>query len=406
MRKFLTPIIVAGFAMTSPVYAQSGGFGDIIEDIFNQGGTFPNDGSPEASGLIDNIPVNITIDESLSLDDKLLVVSAYAPPPPSGGMSEPQLLGETRLLMTGLTQEMQIIIAAPAPVTDNIDYTRLEAKVLDENGNPVLTSKEDGFYRGSAPADITLVAMSYKPETTSPPPIAGLETAKGKVQIANSNDMFRGSSLTLQLVETGLAGGRTKLIAAETILDLDQRTPPFDFEIDRAVRDGDDTPLAFDAWISDWAGRKTHVMGKLVPYNGPERAYRLKLDTLKTGGNLGTSEIVSPEASPNTVITGEAQFDAYKGLPAGSKLTISLNRAVGALGANRELTSRTILLDGLSGNVKFDLVASSTEFDPLIPPPMISIRLTDASGRLFFSSGDIPAQDGFNRVQLTPSTIY
>jgi len=398
LRVILFSMIIGSFVFSAPAYAQTGGFGDIIEDILGQGGTFPTGEPTETSGLIDNIPVNIQIDDTLSLDGKLLVVSAYAPSPPSGGVTTPQLLGETRLMMTGLTQDLQIIVAASAPVTETIDYARLEAKVLDENGNPVLTSKEDGFYRGNAPANLILVAMTLAQETTVPQVISGLETAKGKVVIAKDSEMFRGSSLTLQLVETGLAGGRTKLIAAETILDLDQRTPPFDFEIDRAIRSDEDVPLAFDAWLSDWAGRKTHVMDKLVPYNGPERSYTLTLDTLKTGGFLGTSEIISPEASPNKIITGEAQFDAYK--------TVSLNRAVGAWGANQELTSRTILLDGLSGNVKFDLVADSKDFDPLIPPPILNIRLTDAAGRLFFSSGDVPVRDGFNAVQLAPSSIY
>jgi len=391
------------FCAMPPANAQFGdprGIGDILEDILGQTSQVPID------ALIDNIPVTIETEDTIGMTGKMLVVTAYAPAAPSGAFSKPDMLGQTQILLTGLKFPVNLIVAAPAPVTDTIKFARLDAKIIDSNGNPVLSTQNDGFFRGQDPVTLTMTRLSNPGnQTTQPPqPLVSVENIKGVARLSKKTDMFLGSTLTVQLVESGLAGGRTTTIAAESLIDLDQRKAPFTFTLERAVyAQADEKSYALKAWITDWAGRKSHVMERPVSYNGPDRDYSLTLDAY----TMSPVPLTDMQALPSQIIVkGVARFDAYKGLPAGSRLTATLNRSVGAPGTNRAMITRTVLLDGLSGDVSFDLVADSTDFDPLIPAPTLNINITDSQGRLFFSAENVPTREGTNLIQLTPSAQY
>lgn len=401
MRHFICATF-ASFIVLGAVPPANAQFGGILEEILGQ---IPQ--SAEQT-QIDNIPVKLQVLQteanSLDVTGHTLIVTAYAPAAPSGSFKRPDTLGQSQLLLTGLTFPLNLTVAAPAPVTETLEFARIDAKIVNPNGNPVWTARQDGFYKGQDPVVVEMVRSS-RPGTSpqqAAQTVLSLETIEGAVNLSKKSDMFLGSVLTVQLIENGLAGGLSTTIAAETIVDLNQKKAPFKFTLERAIYDQmDDKSFGLKAWITDWAGRKTHVMARTVPYNGADITYNLTLDAYE----MRPVPLTDMQANPSqTIVSGVARFDAYKGLPPGCRLTATLTRSVGA---NRSpLATRTILLDGLSGDVDFDLVTSSTHFDPLIPAPKLNVRITDAQGRPFFSAENVPAREGTNIIQLRPNAAY
>jgi len=202
-------------------------------------------------------------------------------------------------------------------------------------------------------------------------------------------------------LENALAGGNSVTIAAEKVISIDSAALPITFNIDRGLTSqNSQVPLAFKAWINDWAGRKTHVMRIPVPYNGPDIDYKLKLDVLAQGANTQAGRNLDPNLMAQATVSGEALFDASAGIPSDARLKVSLSRAVGAVGENRVLSSQTIILRGFDGRVPFALSTASTNFDPLIPAPLLNLQILDRNERVYFDSGDVRAKEGPQTIQL------
>ena len=398
---WLTLLSVIFGAISGPAQAQFEDLGGILEDIL--GGQIPGQTPIYGDAGIESIPIVIRYDTEIDYTGHMLIATAYVPNDPNGGRAKPQILGQTRLLLTGLTQPLQITIPVPKPVTQDLTFSRITAEIIDSNTNQVLINERDGLYRGAEPPTLILRPVGARSTTPSQPNYIGFETIKGRVKLSGRNPALRGGKLTIQLLENALAGGTSVTIAAENVISIDNLSPPFNFTLDRGIPErGADIPLAFKAWISDWAGRKTHVIRRPVAYNGPDIDYTLTLDALVQGADTQRGRNLDPNLMAQAIISGEAVFDANRGLPSDARLKITLKKAVGAMGENRLLATQTILLSGLSGNAPFALSTASTNFDPLIPAPHLNLQIVDRNDRVYFESGDISAQEGPQTIRLYP----
>ena len=448
--KFKTLIlsVLSLFVVTAPAASAQQDIGGIIDEIF-KGGKFPNPGEERTTqGRIDNIPIDVRfdVDERGLPVEAMLIVSAYAPPPPNVRRSSPLMLGQTRLLMAGLTSPAQIIIAAPSSITQDLDYARIEAKIVDVNGATIFELPFPGKYQGYEAPILNLVPVGGTVSGTvsnSPPVNTGSlssETVRGTVKLNGKAPKFAGSNLVVRLVEDGLAGGTSSMIAGETRQILDGKRAPFDFELERVIDSTRaDTPLALEVWIEDWAGRKTHVTPSPIPYNGPDTKYRIRLDVIgqlpynplprnKLPIPVTPKPVVKPKSIPKPItrpkpiarpkpalvsvkqtINGEAQFNADKGLPKGSVLIAVLESTAQTGQSTRPATlaSTRVFLDGLSGDITFKLTANSVDLDPTQPTPVLRLRIESKDGTLFFSNpGGAKLAQGFNTVSLRESPNY
>lgn len=375
----------------------------------------PDLGLPQTQSVgIDNIPVSINIADDNALDSvkfegEWLVVSAYSPPLASSPQDKGELLGETRLLLRGLKPPFDIVVAAPSAVTAELEFARVHGHIEDRNGNAVLVSPQDGYYRGSEAAILTLgpkpvrLGIDLPPET-----ITKFEQTRGKVDISKPKELFRGAVLTVQLTERGLAGGTSQSIKGEVRLQIDGQKPPFDFTLDYGVPEsGFKMPLTLSAFITDWAGRKTHVMAKQLDFNGPGYDYRLTLDAFKQGRDVANFQFSELKNATKTNIRGQAVFNAYKGLPAGSYLKIRLRSTLGPNQEPRDLSTTAVSLNGQSGYVDFTASAPSINFDPELPAPLIDLAIINPAGNVIFESGAVPANpSATNLIVLSPRPFY
>jgi len=396
----LAAISMVMFSFAAPAHAQFEDLGDILEDILG-GSQLPGQTPVYGETGIESIPILIRYDAPKDYASHILIVTAYVPNDPSGITKKPQMLGQTRLLLTGLEQPIQVTIPVPRNVTKDLTFSRITAEVVDENENQVMTTERDGVFRGTEAPELTLRPTGTLPEAAPRPNYTGFETISGEVSLNDPKSRLNGGALTLQLLENALAGGTSVTIAAEKVMSIDNNPLPIAFTIDRGLTGQNaDVPLAFKAWINDWAGRKTHVMRMPVPYNGPDVDYKLKLDVLAQGANTKAGRNLNPNLMAQATVSGEALFDARSGMPGDARLKVALSRAVGAVGENRILSTQTIILRGFEGRAPFALSTASTNFDPLIPAPLLNLQIVDRNDRVYFDSGDIRAREGPQTVQL------
>jgi len=396
----LAAISLVFFSFATPAQAQFEDLGGILEDIL--GGTqLPGQTPVYGETGIESIPVFIRYDTSVEYADHFLVLTAYTPNDPSGTKRGSRMLGQTKLLLTGLEQPLQVTIPVPRNVTKDLTFSRITAEVIDANHNRVLTTDRDGVFRGTEPPELILRPVSTLPASLPRPDYVSFETISGDVSLNDRNARLNGGELTIQLLENALAGGTSVTIAAQKVIDLHQASLPIAFTMDRGITaQGSQPPLAFKAWINDWAGRKTHVMRTPVPYNGPDIDYKLNLDVLAQGANTQAGRNLDPNLMAQATVSGEALFDARSGMPSDARLKVTLSRAVGAVGKNRVLSTQTIILRGFDGKAPFALSTASTNFDPLIPAPLLNLQIVDRNDRVYFDSGDVNAKEGPQTVQL------
>ena len=397
-------LALALFCLPSPAQAQFEDLGGILEDILG-GGQLPGQTPIYGESGIENITALIRYDapsdSNDDYSDHVLIVSAFVPNEADGGTTKPKMLGQTRLLMTGLEPPLQITIAAPRILTKGLTFSRITAEVLDENKNQVLIAARDGIYRGKDTPELTLIPSNTLPVVPTQRDYVNFETITGEVSLADRKARLNGGRLTLQLLEDALAGGTSLTIAAEKTISLEGAALPIAFTLDHGVTDSEtQIPLAFNAWITDWAGRKTHVMRRPVPYNGADIDYKLKLDVLAQGLDTRAGRELGPNLMTQTVVSGDALFDVRAGLPADARLKVTLSRAVGAVGQNRMLSTQTIIIRGFDGRVPFALSTASTHFDPLVPAPLLNLQIVGRNGGIYFDSGYIRAKEGPQVVQL------
>ncbi len=283
--RFFVLLAAAFFLATSPASAQFGPIDDILDDIM--GGT--KHPAPTRS-LIDTIPVNVDIESLRTLDGHSLVINAYAPAQP--GMTQPLLIGQTRLLLNGLPSNLGLVVAVPEPVTRDLDFAVINAVILDDQNQEVMFSQRDEFYRGKDAIQLKIKAPSAHSGNSHPqqpggqPPIGQVETLKGKVYLpADAPTMMRGASLTVELVEvdqSGLAGGTTtQSILGQTFIDIDQEKAPYKFTLDHvAMALPAGKILTLKAYVTDWAGRRIYETRNAEPYRGENDDYKLKLEQI------------------------------------------------------------------------------------------------------------------------------
>jgi len=300
-----------------------------------------------------------------------------------------------------LNSPLSVVIAAPSRVTREIDFARIEAKIVDFDGNTLLKADKDGEFRGYDAPIMELKRVGFSNQPTSQNPTSSgnvkFETVRGNVGINGSVPNFRGGKLTVRLMEDGLAGGG-QTIVGEKQIDIDNAQPPYEFEIDRTIMPGkENTPLVMEAWIEDWANRRTHATARPVTFTGSNTAYRLRLDPV---GNSSQA----PTPIPFGNIQGEARFNAFKGLPAGSTLFIELERPVA--GNRPQLITKTqVSLDGRSGNIPF--ILDNANVDPNLPTPNLRARIEDSNGTILFSNpGGTPWTTSSTGVDLRASAFY
>ena len=189
-------------------------------------------------------------------------------------------------------------------MTQNIDYARIEAKIVDHLGNTLYELRNSGKYRGAEAPILTLDRIGSASQTPNPP--TQNSNVYGTVDLGGSTPQFRGSTLVVRLLEDGLAGGQGQLIVGKTRLSLDGKTAPFNFSFKLADQSDSLTPMVLEAWIEDWAGRKTYTLPQPMQYNGSGISYRLPLRPTQT------NELprVTPSAEP--IIKGEAVLTLIK----------------------------------------------------------------------------------------------
>ena len=280
MRNLVTLAAVLSLA-SIPASAQRGPIDIIVDDIFGGGHK-----APASQSVIDTIPVNVDIESLRALHGHSLIINAYAPA--QAGMTQPLLIGQTRLLLNGLPNNLGLVIAVPEPVTRDLDFAVINGVVLDAQDKEVMFSQRDEFYRGKKAIQLNMIAPNAQGQgQTLPqggqPPIGHVETLKGKVDLpSNAPSMMRGASLTVELVETdqsGLAGGAaTETILGQTFIDIDQEKAPYKFTLDhmKSAPTAGKT-LILRAYITDWAGRRIYQTLNGEPYRGEDNDYRVNL---------------------------------------------------------------------------------------------------------------------------------
>ncbi len=410
-------LLLAGviFTLSTPAHAQRD-IGDVLGGIFGSG---PVQGQP-LPGQIETIPVDVRYDFKDVYPglppEASLIVTAYAPPPANVRRTHPLMIGETRLLLSDLKPPLQVVIAAPSSVTRDIPYARIEARIVDGEGHVLLEATRSGEYRGRRPARMVLdkhpntTQGSVPPQTPrnpqAPPNPVRMQTLHGSAIINGRTPDLRGATLIVQLVEDSLAGGTKQTIYGEKRVALDRKTPPFNFEILTSSNGKAATPpKILKAWITDWAGRKILELPSPVPYTGPNFDYHLVFEAAHGVASPNPSPVPTPNGA-TLPVQGRVEFNAWKGLPAGSQLLIDLERMdYRALPA--QIASKRLPVDARTGTLDFTLDVPRTDMDPNLPTPRLRVRIIDPAGRILFSNpGGTPVQNGLNTIKLRAAPNY
>ncbi len=415
--------ILAWFGLlTSPALARQGGFPDILGDIFGGQPQAPY-GAQSGVTYIENIPVQVTFDARPDLlpPEASLVLTAIAPPPANIRRAKPLIMGETRILISRLTPPLSLVIAVPSDMARETDYARIEAKIVDPNGNVAFRLENSAQYSGGEPPFLELIptgAFQVPAGPSLPPKIPGtggpmppyippqIDVIKASVELPQGAQLMRGSVLVLQVTENDLAGGFGPSVVHEQRVDIDQKTAPFAVKLN--VPTGADGTLEqpeLVAYIEDWAGRKTFVRVRPVAI-GPSKSVVMRLDPITTGQQAFPGGIDNYITPPGVKVTlnGTAQFDAFKGLPAGAVLTASLRDPVDY---NTVIGSTVIPLDGLSGYIDFAMDVEAIQAERKNPAPIMTAQIADSRGIVLFSTPSArEIQSGVNIIRMTPTTDY
>lgn len=423
--------------MPAQARAQGAGFPDILEDIF---GGKPQQGHPYGQApagviYIENIPVQVSFDSRPDLlpPEATLIVTAIAPPPPNVRRASPLIMGETRLLISRLASPLQMVIAVPSDMAREVDYAEINARIVDANGVETHSLRDRVQYDGGQPPFLNLepvgalrsggAAPIYSPPRGQenpngqyiPPNIAQIE---GQISLRGAEPK-RGASLILELRENGLAGGLTGNVIEQKRIDIDQIAPPYAFRLNAPMTQGDtlESP-ELSAWIEDWAGRKTHITPRPVPVRlgdvrGKPAIVNITLDAVSAEQQPIEPERAEPmraDAPPSgfvRTVQGQAQFDAYKGLPAGSVLTVRLRDSARL---DRVIASKDIPLDGLSGYIPYALPVEPLDIQGLPSDPLLDAQIKDRTDRLLFTTRvlkTLPREDkGPINIQMDPTPGY
>ncbi len=260
--------------MATPASAQMGPIDDILDDIFDN----PRR-APHAQSLIETIPVNIDMQSLRSMQNHSIIINVYKPVQP--GMTRPQLIGQSRMILTGMPDSLGLVVAVPETVTRDLDFVVVNAAVLDEQDQEVLISRQDEFYKGRGTVHLDLITPGNA-AATPPQNGAKVEQIEGKADLPrNAPDLMRGASMTVELVEldaSGLAGGPGEVIMGQTFVDLDKEKAPFKFKLDYVAPPANGRVRVIRAYITDWAGRRLYETLRGEPFRGEDDNYRIDLE--------------------------------------------------------------------------------------------------------------------------------
>ena len=180
MRLIAATLLISAFSINASAQQD---VGDIIDQIFKSGKLpdvgqqFPDRKIPGQTqgGLIDNIPVEVrfNLGGKTLPQDAILVATAYAPAPINVRQSKPRVLGQTQIMLADLMSPVQIIIAAPSTVTKDLEYARIEAKIIDSNGGEIYVLPTPGRFDGYDAPVLNLRHISDTatlPSTPTPTP--------------------------------------------------------------------------------------------------------------------------------------------------------------------------------------------------------------------------------------------
>ena len=394
MRLITLFIAFLSLSFSGPAFAQNGGIGNIFEDIFRGQNQYPTPRFPQ--NQIDNIPVSIFNKDGRDLGGHILIVTAYSVPPANVRIAKPQLLGETRILLTGLGDPLQLVVAAPAIVTQGINAARVTARVINENGAVILSSRDDAYYRGQDAAELNLISTAGSQHPTSGEKRSRLQGIAKLPQ--GAMPLPRGGNLVVALTE---ASPPYKVIA-KTQINIDQSSAPFAFSLDHPdISTQENAKFLVRADIHDWAGRTTHQTTLAVPYVGADAPYHIQLEekTILAGSPLAPAH----NAALLTRVQGEAIFDAYKGLPKGTKMTVIVRQADAT---DRIMASKTIALNHIAGPVKFNLPLPDPKSNAAQSPAILDIRITNANGKTLFAAPFTKIDSQYMRLRLRTDPRY
>jgi len=125
-------------------------------------------------------------------------------------MTAPELIGQSRISLTGMPNNLGMAVFVPEPVTRDLDFAVVNGVVLDPNGNEIMVARQEEFYRGRGSVELDIITPGAGQTGTPSTPVE-LEKLKGKAYLPkNAPDLTRGASMTVELVEidqSGLAGG-------------------------------------------------------------------------------------------------------------------------------------------------------------------------------------------------------
>ncbi len=278
MRKALLMMTAALF-FAVPAQAQLGPIDDILNDII----IVDKNGHPsQGYHVVETIPVNVSINTLRDLRGYSLVINAYKPVQP--GMSQPELMGQSRILLSGMPKDFGMAVMVPDAVTRDLDFAVINGAILDANNQEILITRQEEFYRGRGTVELDFIEPGAQGQT--PPSNTPVKTLKleGKAYLpSDAPELTRGASMTVELVEldrTGLASGGSapETIISQTFIDLDKEKSPFKFKMEYP----DFTPtsgkeVVLRATITDWAGRRLYEDYRGVPFRGKEKDYKINL---------------------------------------------------------------------------------------------------------------------------------
>ncbi len=281
MRKLLI-LSAAAMLLAAPSQAQLGPIEDILNDIIVDTRRSGGHGHHQISS-IETIPVDVDMATLRSFVGHSLVLNVFKPV--EAGMTQPELIGQSRILLTGMPNQLGMAVFVPEPVTRDLDFAVVNGAVLDPAGNEVLVSRQEEFYKGRGTVRLEMIPVGNQGTPQNPATPAKMEELKGKAYLPkDAPQLMRGASMTIDLVEidnSGLAGGTgfSERIIAQTFVDLDKEKSPFKFKLEYPVNNiSPGKSVVLRAQLKDWAGRVMYEDFRGVPFRGKDNDYKINLE--------------------------------------------------------------------------------------------------------------------------------
>lgn len=319
---------------------------------------------------------------------------------PNGILEPKNNIAMKTLFLDGLDSFTRV----PLAFTDVTGPLYVDVVARDSNRNIILQARHPSLVNKPLRSEITLTAISEVLATDQiNKEFLASEIIQGHVNLPKGEIIPSEAVLHIQLLEDALAGGRSMSIAGEVTVPLAEEPNPIPFTFKHEIWDLNETSsLVFKSWVTDARGRKIFVMNAPAAYSGPDIEYDIRLDALRQGRDTKKGLTLDPALMAQTLIHGDAIYDPVNGIPGEARLKISLRQDRGLYDQNPVIAEQTLILHNMETHIPFRLTTDSTDFDPYIPAPFISITLTDKFGRVYYDSGAVRARESKNIIRLYP----